>query len=162
MYYYRITKYNPKYIKEEYIKNEWTSVSDIGTEFQNHKFTYEEYLEYENSYVNKIIEIMKLNQITNLKVIDLEKYSYEELDYLTSKELFDFLEEGVNISLGKLAPVIRLVLRENIWAKLIGESDIFVHFGYDYYMYCSSKTKVIQKNVSSQLYVEVMKSPYLE
>lgn len=163
MYYYRITKYNPKYRKEDnYVKNEWTSVSYIGKEFQNHKFTYEEYLEYENNYVDIIIDIMKLNQITNLKVSDLEKYSYEDLDSLTSKDLFDSLKEGVCISIDNLALVIRLVLRENIWAKLIGESGIFIHFGYDYYMYCSSEIEIISKNISSQLYVEVMKSPYLE
>lgn len=163
MYYYRITKYNPKYrTKGKYIKNEWTSISDIGKKFQDHKFTYEEYLAYENNYVDIIIDIMKLNQITNLKISDLEKYSYEDIDSLTSKDLFDSLKEGVCISMDNLAPVIRLILRENMWAKLISDSGIFIHFGYDYYMYCNSKIEISSKNISSQLYVEVMKSPYLE
>ncbi len=48
-----ITKYNPIYRNElgHYLKDEWTSISDIGTIYNGIEFTFDEYVKVENLYV---------------------------------------------------------------------------------------------------------------
>ncbi len=71
---------------------------------------------------------------------------------------------GQQVTQKEVADIARLVLRESLWCKL--ESDrMFVHFGYDYYMFigstepCESTIKKIEK---LGLFVEKFESPYLE
>ena len=50
---YSISKYRPElYTKGDYIKNEWTSVLDIGKSFDDGVLTSSEYLKIEQCYIN--------------------------------------------------------------------------------------------------------------
>lgn len=53
MYGWRIIKYNPAFRDERgaYLKDEWTSVSDVGKSFDGEVLTFEEYYKIENAYV---------------------------------------------------------------------------------------------------------------
>ncbi|MBO8176868.1 MAG: hypothetical protein H0Z31_05340 [Bacillus sp. (in: Bacteria)] len=77
MYYWRVTKYNPLYRSEKdvYLKDEWTSFSDVD----GINLTMDEYLLTENAYVNAVFYFMSDMGITTLEISDLEKYDLEEI-----------------------------------------------------------------------------------
>lgn len=70
----------------------------------------------------------------------------------------------MDISFNDINLLVKLILREDVWAKL--ESDILdIHFGYDYYMYiCSEKRLEKAEKIIKEkgLFIENIKSPYLE
>ncbi|MDD3404166.1 MAG: hypothetical protein PHQ72_12550 [Hespellia sp.] len=168
MYYWRVTKYNPKYRKnKKYVNNEWTTISDVGKSFNNTEFTFEEYLEYEKKYINAIILAMQESEIDNFVIEELEKNVYEEYPDLSetkAKEFYDSLKNGMPICTEKIGLVTKLILREMIWGKLISDSS-FIHFGYDYYMYFGFEKdlKNARKSIeNTRLFVENIRSPYLD
>lgn len=168
MYCYRITKYDPEYRNSEgyYMKDGWTAISDIGKVFNNKKFTLPDYLLVEEKYCEVVKSMMNEAKVDTLRVKELEKnccLSREEEDSDDLKKMYDFLEEGMTIRNYDVALVVKLILRESIWAKLVSK-DFEVHFGYDYYMFiCSggASRKAIAQISQSGLFVEEMRSPYL-
>lgn len=170
MFGWRITKYNPEYRNSSgaYLRNEWTSISDIGKTFDGKKLTFKQYLKIEDAYTEAIILFMTFLKVNSLCVTYLE-----ECDSLTGKEKYyspAMLKQYNNMSLGKqvtqeeVADIARLVLREDLWCKLENEK-MFVHFGYDYYMYIGSaypSDSVIKAIEKLGLFVEPFESPYLE
>jgi hypothetical protein len=48
------------------------------------------------------------------------------------------LKHGSIVQASELEDVIRLILREVLWCKLIKADRFYVHFGWDYYMYIGS------------------------
>ncbi len=173
MFSWRITKYNPIYrdLNGRYKNEEWTSFSDIGKSFSGKEFKINEYLRYEGLYVTSIFEFMKCLQISSLEVNDLEKLS-DNTNLIKSNELFS--QEMIDLYLRirnneileakDIGNIIRLILRESIWAKLTNDNMLFVHFGNDYYMYvgsskiCNETIELIKK---TGLFVEAYESPYL-
>jgi hypothetical protein len=168
VFYWRITKYNPLYRDENdhYLKDEWTSFSDID----DVNLTSEKYLFTENAYVNAVNCFISEMGITSLEVSDLEKYNLTDLD---KKKLELFSEEMINvynsirnrdvINIKMVDNICKLALRETLWCKLKYEHGFVVHFGFDYYMYigCSLKCeKAIEKVNKSGLFVEPCESPY--
>lgn len=144
-YSYKITKYNPSYSKE-IIREEWTSYHDIGK-----SVSMEEYLLIENEYIESVIGICKCIKTKFLKIKDLEIYN-DSLDLVENKK----------IEIPELKDILRLVLREELWCKLVSKECQF-HFGYDYYMYFVSSEDYTSclKNISEMLYIEKFRSPYL-
>lgn len=146
-YQWRVTKYNPDYRDEKgnYQKtNEWTSYSDIGK-----TVTKEEYETVANAYVNSVISLMNKLEVKHLRVTNLEGESP--------------LKEGQIIYISDLNTVIQAVLRDEYWCKL-ESNDIFVHFGFDFYMYLGSNddsSEALHEIKLSGLYVELYESPYL-
>lgn len=168
MHCYRITKYNPKYrnSKGHYTKNEWISVGDIGRIYDSKEFTLSDYLSVEEKYFEAVKNMMDEMKVETLKIKELEKSHYvssNEEDSDELKKMYDLLEEEMTIKNCDVALVIKLILREIVWAKLVSKS-FEVHFGYDYYMYvCSSKVlrKSIVQITKNGLFIEEMRSPYL-
>ena len=79
-------------------------------------------------------------------------------------ELFERLHEGTVIEIRDIEHLCRLVLREQLWCKLENDNIMFIHFGYDYYMYigCLSKSEgVINLIKKIGLFLEKFESPYL-
>jgi hypothetical protein len=170
VYCWRITKYNPKYRDESgaYKKDEWTSVYDMGKEFNGREFTLDSYIESENSYVQAITIIMNGNNINFLVIDGLEKNGYSN-DIATSgidiDEYIKSIKNDMTVHVKGIDLFARIVLREMIWCKLINDSKMFVHFGYDYYMYIGSCEKLeIEINLIRNigLFVEEMDSPYMQ
>lgn len=176
-YTWRITKYNPNFRNRcgDYSNNEWTSFSDLYK-----SVTFREYLAVESMYVNVISKFMEYLSLSHLKVEDLEKNDISFLDnpeiyynrfpYIQRKEyiyeIVESINEGMKLSNNKVRSVSRLILRDIIWCKLVSDTKLFVHFGFDYYMYIGSNencTPVINWiEEKTQLFVEDYKSPYLE
>jgi len=169
MYCWRITKYNPKYRDENgtYKKNEWTSIHDVGKEFDGTQVTFHSYLIVEDAYVNAINRIIAGNGINSIKVEELEKasyFDYQDLSSMGAKQYFKSLKNNADVSICNVEIIVRLLLREMMWCKLSCES-MFVHFGYDYYMYIGSE-KTLEDELaiieSNGLFVETMLSPYMK
>lgn len=160
-YMWRVTKYNSLNRDENgyYIKDEWTSFSDIGNSYNGLEFTMSEYLKYEKAYIDSILSLMECNNIQSLNVVDLE------IKYEDDNEFINTIKEGMLLSRTQIKEVVKQILRDNIWCKLTGSNSFYVHFGYDYYMYvgadnkCDSAIRLIKDN---NLFIEPFISPYLD
>lgn len=152
---WRITKYNPIFRDEKgaYIKDEWTSFSDIGKRFQGRELTLKEYEKFETLYLNAILMLMESNEITELNIVDLEVYE-ETIS----------IPETMIVNREEIKVLVPQILRENIWCKLENLDGFFVHFGYDYNMYIGSNLDCeiqVNKIEEAGLFAEVKESPYL-
>ncbi|MDD3404169.1 MAG: hypothetical protein PHQ72_12570 [Hespellia sp.] len=87
---------------------------------------------------------------------------YLDLSETEAKEFYDSLNNGMLIGAEKIGLVTKLILREMVWGKLVGDSS-FIHFGYDYYMYFGFEKdlKNARKSIENTgLFVENIRSPY--
>jgi hypothetical protein len=170
MYYYRISKYDPifrdgaRYTKE----NEWTAVSDIG-KLKYGNLTASEYFLMEDKYWNTIKYLLDLCKIEYLNIKGLEKYKdipriFSEYKYFDPSALEESIRDNLPINVEDIELVVRLCLREEIWCKLEGKNNSFVHFGYDYYVFWGTNIDhVIEFSMIPEgIYIENFKSPYLE
>jgi hypothetical protein len=142
---HRITKYNPDNRDEKgsYKVDEWTSISDIGKEFNGIRFTYDDYISIEEKYISSIREFINYFDLKEFEIKNLEWYDRGEWNKysLHLKELFKELPNKKTILIGELEDLARLMLRECVWCDLeIGDKGI--HFGYDYYMYFGTGKKL--------------------
>ena len=148
---FRITKYNPQYrVHGRYCKNEWTSISDVGKEFEDGVVLLEDYIKVENSYIQCCLDLLKVAKISSLNVSDIELYSNGiSLPTEVSDEQ-------------TLCEIIKCCLREKCWAKL-ETKHFYIHFGYDYYMYIGTDIPIMTVETIScdnHLFCELMHSPY--
>jgi len=167
MYQWRITKYNPKNRDElgNYQKNEWTSIIDVGKKFDGIEFSLGEYLTYESAYIDAITRIMNENNVESIKIEALEKMkfvNYADFSKQREKKIFESLKKDMLVSTLYVVQIAKLALREMIWCKL-SCNRVFVHFGYDFYMYIGSEQpakEAIRTITDNILFVEDMVSPY--
>lgn len=175
MYSWRITKYNPKFRNNKgvYTKDEWTSLSDIGKIFNGKKLTLNDYIKIESSYIKSIISFIKVLKIPYLIITDLEKHDldysvvnkYNEIYSDAIINIFNNIKNNTEYDIEQITLICKLALREHLWLKLKYTEEIFIHFGYDYYMYIGSNVKndlLIEKIKDSGLFIEEFTSPYLK
>lgn len=144
----RITKYHG-YDAEGNLtspENEWTSYFDVGN-----KVSLEDYILLEDEYINFVISLCSL--------LSVEKLTVSELEIFDEAGLLKYPE---SLAINELPLLIRDVLREKIWCKLLSD-DLEVHFGYDFYMYvvCPLSSDFIKSNIKTNLNIEAFQSPYL-
>ncbi len=143
MYKYRISKYNTKYRNKKgvFLKNDWTSYSDIGKSYLGKILIKKDYLLIENLYCDRVINIIKKLKIKNLIIKDLEiyepdKYVINILNELNAKNIFNNLKNNLSIEIENLEIYLRLLLREAFWCNLIDNKlGIKIEIGYDFYLY---------------------------
>ena len=163
---WRISKYNPAFRNERgaYLKDEWTSVSDIGKSFDGEVLTLEEYRRIESAYVSTALSFLSETGLEALTIKKLETYGILELRVGDLWGItFDpkLCREGMVISGDTLTDVCRLVLREVIWCNLESDNSFHINFGFDYYMYVSSSIrceKSIAYGKQQGLFVEDMET----
>lgn len=167
---WRITKYNPAFRDESgaYLKDDWTSISEVGNLFDGKRLTVEEYHRVESAYVSTALDFLLAADIKSLKVNSLEK---NNLPNAERRHIADIpynpksLRNSTNVSGEILASICRLVLREVIWCRLESELGFYIHFGWDYYMYVGSlisSKEAIENGKANGLFIEEMMSPYLD
>lgn len=167
-YCWRITKYDPKKrnLQGWFLEDTWISYGDIGSVYQGKKLTYNEYVHVEDLYINAIVLLMNCLNVSHLQVKSLENHgSINENPSIDTEEVIfvNGLEENDILSLKQVKIAVKLILRNYFWCKLVAKHKMFVHFGYDYYMYIGSRSECndpIQKIRKSGLYVEDFESPY--
>jgi hypothetical protein len=142
---YRITKYNPDNRDEngQYKVDEWTSMSDIGKEFNGTKFTYQDYISTEDKYIASIQAFCNYFKVEEFEIKNLEFHDSNTWDEysLGLKETHEGLRDMRRVSKKELDNVARLILREYVWCDL-GNKERGIHFGYDYYMYFDNGIKM--------------------
>ncbi len=120
---YRITKYDPEYrVNGVYERCEWTSVSDVGGIFADGILTADECNSVISNYVNCVLEILEKSNVHHLTIADLE--INDPVSWIN----------GQMIMLNEVALLVQDCLKEKCWGRLSGDG-VFVHFGYDLYMY---------------------------
>jgi len=153
-----------------YIVNEWTSISDVGSSFGSTILSFDEYLKIESLYVNAVLEFMKCLSVNSMDIEMLARWN-EDVSKISSycssemKELYLKLEEGDTVNKDDIELLTRLALRDELGCRLKFKTDLFVHFGYDFYMYivCSKECIEAVSNIrNSGLFVENHMSPYFE
>ncbi|MBE6091130.1 MAG: hypothetical protein E7206_24505 [Clostridium beijerinckii] len=172
MYKYRISKYNPSYRDNDgrYLKEEWTAISDIGKAFDGVKLSIEEYKKIEDSYIKVIQLIMNyvgVQFLTIDKVVrSFSNEKFEELfiateyRHLYTSEILDIyhrVRDKENLDKERIDQFCRLLLREDIGAKIFYQNKIKVFIGYDYLMgihTSKSLEKLIPEIEELGLYVE--------
>jgi len=100
---------------------------------------------------------MNENNINKLQLIEYENNQNYKTDKLLIENKKFYNKEQVKL-------LSRLILRELIWGKLVFDKQMFVHFGYDYYMYIGLEKKPKQALNTAQelgLFTEKFKSPYV-
>jgi hypothetical protein len=173
---YRITKYDPRYrnIYGVYIRDDWTTYSDVGKFFHHKKLTFKTYQKVEDAYVNAILLFMECLNVSSLTVLTLQLASmkgclngseYNKGNLLLTKEtlkLIDSLKTGISVDKNVIITLARLNLREFLWCNL-GTTNMYVHFCWDLYMYLGSMilcNTAIQKITDSGLFIEECTSAY--
>lgn len=149
--YIPIIKYNPEYRDEEgsYIKNEWTSYSEIGNSFDGQIFTRQQYLKVEEKYVDAFFLVKSFFNTKSIKVIHVFKHSID-LSYhdFTDNDLFETYKNiktgDLIVSEDILKNIVILALREYFEVELMVErkSRSEILFGFDYYMYLKTNKNV--------------------
>lgn len=147
-----IVKYNPRYYDEEkYLRNEWTSIADVGLTFDDGILTMEDYIRVENNYISCIKEIVEATGCKKLMVGFIEghyrlkiKKANNEIRYVYPRSL---------LNLKDIDDVLKKVIREEEWVVLINKSKgVMIDFGYDLYLHirCNLEIdkvrKIVKKN----------------
>ncbi|MFJ5333022.1 hypothetical protein [Pectobacterium versatile] len=143
-YSYRVTKY--KNIDGEVYSypDEWTSFFDVGD-----KVDIDEYGKVENQYIDFIVNVFLFFSVDKFQLKDVELNG--NFHYSNDQEI------GVE----SIKDVVKVILREDVWCKLVSD-DIEFHFGYDFYMYFLSNKNpdCFLKELNSPLTVQAYNSPY--
>ncbi len=166
---YRITKYDPANRDSDgrYAVDDWTSVGDIGKVFAGQPLSLKEYLRMEDAYVAAAIQSMERTGLQAVRMTELEwngEYDHLPTELFESTQQFEKQLQGrSSIDAHGVEAAVRLVLREMMWCKLVGDHGFYIHFGFDYYMYIgSANTNLADWSVPAGLFVEEVESPYSE
>ncbi|HJZ24328.1 MAG TPA: hypothetical protein VJ201_07780 [Candidatus Babeliales bacterium] len=165
---WRITKYNPKYRNENgvFLNDEWCIYSEIGKTFNSNRFDFKEYARIEKLYIDAIELFMECHNIASLQIDTLEKKRKLKKDIHNTDDMvqvFQNVEDGDWVEQAHIKDLCKLILRDKLWYKLKYSRKMFVHFGWDFYMYIGSSLacdKAITVIKESGLFVELFKSPY--
>ena len=138
---YSITKY---FLNNKNLVDEWTSMSDIGNEYNGKTLDIEQYIQVEDSYVNAIMEICKYMNISDFHIKNVCKWKklsdeidQDSLKMIYSKSMLNTYEnvtDNSNLNFDELCDLIRLELREDIGGLLYVPYRLKIFIGYDYMM----------------------------
>lgn len=140
-----ITKYNPIYRDKDgvYTRNEWIGFFQIGETINGKMLTLEDYLQVEKKYIQSAIAFFQFHGCREIVLKHLEKNGPFHSTLSGDDELlnvYDLLKDRMIVTIEHLDIIIKLILRDYIWAELLSlESDLVaIRFGYDFYMYVNS------------------------
>lgn len=155
---YRITKYDPSFrdANGAYLRDDWTSYSDIGRIYNGAQLSESEYLAIESAYLLSVEEFLREAGIESLQLRGLENNRHRALP--------QFIQPLAMLSVPQCVEFARIALREVAWGMLAAPGRAYVHFGYDYYMYLGLPSKCPNAISAAQdrgLFVESCRSPYL-
>ncbi len=155
MYQYRITKYNPIHRDKNgtFTKEDWLAFSDVGKSFNGEILTLAEYERTEKAYIETAIAFLSEAQIPYINVNGVQN----------TKDVSKTVQDGMSIEISSLKKLFTDVLRERYWCRFEKDDEVFVHFGWDYYMYIGTKVycgNAITFAYEKGLFVEELISPY--
>ncbi|MGX7775704.1 hypothetical protein ACVV62_00770 [Streptococcus pluranimalium] len=124
------SKYDSKYRNElgHYLRDDWTSIWDVGKVCEGVLVTLEEYERVENQYLKTLEEVAKLLDVDSFQIARLDKHD-TDWTYLGFP-----VEVGATVTIEQFLILSRLTLREEIWVSF-EHPDLWVNFALDYYAY---------------------------
>lgn len=142
-------RYNPeKKLGDLKPSPDWLGFFQIGEIVDNQIFTLEKYLAIEDKYITAVLLFFRYHNSKSfiLRRIEISDFNLTEMK---DKEdlclIYNDIKNGKRtFQLGDVPNVIKLILREVIWAECFDStnSKIAVRFGYDFYMYFNSSKKI--------------------
>lgn len=134
---YAISKFSPALFKKgRFLREDWTSCSDIGALTSGRVLSKEEYLRVEGLYLDAVTVLAKAVDPETVRAHNVEFWDNDS-GILTALGLDDVFRgdqaptEGESISGDRLANVVRRCLREVAWLELVTEPRLLIHLGYD-------------------------------
>ncbi|WP_338596360.1 hypothetical protein [Saccharopolyspora sp. SCSIO 74807] len=159
MHQYKITKYDPELYGAggAYEGDDWTSMSEIGKEFDGAILTHSDYRRTESAYLEAIRLLASSSGVSSLEVRDLE----------VDEDSGVSVREGGLVTIDQGLELCRMMLREGpVWCKLENGERFYVHVGYDYYMYIGSSgndaSEISEIRESGLFVTENFPSPYID
>lgn len=151
---YRVTKYDPRFrdSRGAFLRDDWTSISDVGQEFDGVILTAEAYQAVEDTYVEAALAFLTEAGFASVRCVDVEN----------NRECATAKAEGASVPLPELRAVIRDLLRGEWWCR-VEAAGAFLHFGYDYHMYVGVPVRCERACALAHqrgLFVEPFVSPY--
>lgn len=163
---WRITKYNPIFRNPDglYIKEDWSTIWEIGKTFNGRKITIEDYLNLENDYANTALDLLSSAGLDRLRVKELSK-TFDTIPHLSTPIIEKPIKliENNWLDVNDIEKVIKMMLREAVHCKLVYPYKFYVHIGWDFYMYIGAnldKTRAENIVTNHSLYLEDSESPY--
>lgn len=140
-----ITKYNPVFRddKGHYKQEEWVGFFQLGETINGESLTFSIYSETENKYITAAKLFFQFHDCTYIKIKNVEKKNFSDYNRDDKGHLlkvYSLIDEGLLLSINDLDIVVKLILRDLVWAELVcdQEESAAVRFGYDFYMYFNS------------------------
>lgn len=167
---WRVTKYNPAFRDDNgyyTLVEEWTCPSQIGQTINDHVFTLEEYLRVEAAYIDTVIKFLNVINLDSLRILQCSKIniSLEERQSILYDPTFEDVQVEIDriVTTQEIRTICQMVLRNLLSCQFYVKDQIFVHFGWDYYMYIGSienSLPAIAFAEKNGLFVESVRSPY--
>lgn len=144
-----VTKYNPVFRDERghYKNEEWVGFFQVGEKINGELLTFVDYSETENRYITAAKLFFQFHNCTCITIKNLERKdisAYQQADKAELLKVYNLIAEGVSFSIGEIDTVLKLILREMVWAELFCDRQeaVALRFGYDFYMYFSSNRRM--------------------
>lgn len=142
----RISRYDPNQrdARGAFVGTTWTSITDVGEEFDGNTLTLSDYTLVENAYVDAMVGIGLECGVDELEVRNVD--------------VGEGLSEGAVVDLRQAKDIVRRMLREEVICALESPAgDLVVHVGFDLYMYVGSSCRAeraIEAACAAGLYVD--------
>jgi len=140
-----VTKYNPVFRDEKghYKRNDWIGFGQIGGSFDDGVLTFESYFDIEQKYIQAAIWFFEFHGCDEIVIRSVEKYDASDYTYEDREEvlaLHNNIDEGLVVTINNVGNIVKLILRELLWAELFCtvSEKLALRFGYDFYMYFNS------------------------
>lgn len=130
MNHYQISKYGAE------DDGSWTSVTDIGENFDGVKLTQSNYSDIESLYLEAVKQFVgKLGAKFKIKfLMDLRGEDNSERKLFDMKSPYLKFRGGEYVDINSIPTITQLCLRELMGIRLQTDSDDYICFGYDYYL----------------------------
>lgn len=146
------------------LEGAWTSISDIGREFEDGVLSRHQYQETEDAYLDAVKAFAHDSGATHLQVRDPENRKPRR-----GEPRPRHLVHGEMVPISVAVEIVREMLREQSWCRLESLADDFtVHVGDDYYLYIASTqpcARAVAEVDAGRLFVEPFApddgSPYI-
>ncbi len=153
-HHYRVTKYDPGFRDriDSYLRDEWTSRRDIGTEIDGRLLTEDEFEGTINRYLYTVEAFAHESGVTHLTVADL----VEGVD--TRQPPWVSLSDGATVPLDTAVELVRSMLRGEVLGPKLEDGDRFyVHVHDHMYMWIGSDVECVKATAEAErigLFVE--------
>lgn len=164
----RVSKYDPSQRNSagHFTGQDFTSVWDVGKFVDGKQITTSDYLQVEDAYLLCVQRLLSTSNIDRLQIVDLEWHPatvpVNSTVELVRPVLVEHVSESMILEGESIDTIVRMALRERLWCRLTGANGVYIHFGYDLYLYLGSNIeRSLLGDPPTGIFYEDFDSPYL-